>query len=79
MKEYMILAIAVIISNAIGFIFGHFIFKKKSNGSVVIERTEDGERERIRFVLDLELDEIKGKSQLILDVENHLSQNSQPV
>ena len=79
MKEYLILVVAILISNAIGFIFGHFVFKKKSTGSVIVERTEDGERERIRFVLDLDLDEIKNRSQLVLDVENHLSQNSQPV
>ena len=79
MKEYLILAAIIIVSLVFGFIFGRFGIKKHHDGAVDIERTEDGERERIRFVLDLDLDEIKGKSQLILGVENHLSQNSQPV
>jgi hypothetical protein len=45
----------------------------------VIETTEDGERERIRFVLDLELDEIRYKTQLVLKVENGISKKSQAV
>ncbi len=79
MKEYVILVCIAIVCLAIGFIIGRFGLKKNIDGTVVLEQTEDGERDRIRFVLDLELDEIKDKTQLVFKVENDLSQKSQAV
>lgn len=79
MKEYIFMGLAIIFCLLIGFIFGRFMLKRHRDGSVVIELTEDKERERVRFVLDLDLDEIKYKNQLVLKVENNLSQNKQAV
>ena len=79
MREYVILGGVIIICLFLGFIFGRFGMKKHHDGSVVLETTEDGERDRIRFVLDMDLDALKDKSQLTLKVENNLSQNQQAV
>lgn len=79
MKEYVILICIIVVCLGLGFIIGRFGLKKHIDGTVVIEQTEDGERDRIRFVLDLELDEIKAKTQLVFKVENDLSQKSQAV
>ena len=79
MKEYIIYAVITVVALLIGFIFGHFVFRKRQDGAIVIEMSEDGERERVRFVLELDFDELKDKKQISLNVENHLSQNSQPV
>lgn len=79
MKEYIILICIIFICLGFGFVIGRFGLKKHIDGTVVIEQTEDGKRDRIRFVLDLELDEIKSKTQLVLKVENDLSKNSQVI
>lgn len=79
MREYIILIVVSLIWLGLGFLFGRFMLKRHRDGSVVIELTEDKERERVRFVLDLDLDEIKYKNQLVLKVENNLSQNKQAV
>lgn len=79
MREYIILIAVSLIWLGLGFMFGRFMLKRHRDGSVVIELTEDKERERVRFVLDLDLDEIKYKNQLVLKVENNLSQNKQAV
>ena len=79
MRDYIILIAVALVLIGLGFIFGRFMLKRHRDGSVVIEMTEDRERERVRFVLDLELDEIKYKKQLVLKVENTLSQNKQVV
>ena len=73
MQQYIILAAAVVISLWIGFIIGRIVLKKQKDGSVVIEKSEDGERERVRFVLEPDLDELKYKKRLVLYVENTLS------
>lgn len=74
MQQYIILAAAIVISLWIGFIVGRIVLKKQKDGSVIIEKTEDGERERVRFVLEPDLDELKHKKRLVLYVENTLSQ-----
>jgi len=79
MREYVILGSVIIICLFLGFIFGRFGMKKHHDGAVILETTEDGERDRIRFVLDVDLDALKDKSQLTLKVENNLSQNQQAV
>lgn len=79
MRIYVILIAVSIIWLVLGYIFSRIKLKKHSDGSVVVEMTEDGERERVRFVLDLDLDDIKSKNLLILKVENNLSKNKQVV
>lgn len=79
MKEYIIIGCIILACLAFGFVIGRFGLKQHRDGTVVIETTEDGERERIRFVLDLELDEIRYKTQLVLKVENDISKKSQVV
>lgn len=78
MKYYLILGLVIITSLVLGFIFGRFL-KRQHNGVIVIGLSEDGEREQVRFILDLDLDEIKNRKELVLGVENHLSQNSQAI
>ena len=75
MEKYVMLAAAILISWWIGFIVGRTVLKKKRDGGVVIEKSADGERERVRFVLECDLDELKYKKRLVLYVENTLSQN----
>lgn len=77
MKEYIIPIAIIVFSLFVGFIFGHFIVKGRKDGTIVVEMTEDGERERVRFVLEMDLDEIKSRRKLLLGVENHISKNSQ--
>ena len=74
MREYLILIGLSVLWLVAGFIFGKLSSKTKPNGTIIIEPTEDGERERVRFVLDMDLDEIKTKRCLIFTVENQLSQ-----
>ena len=74
MREYAIMIGLSVLWLILGFIFGRLSKKTKPNGTIIIEPTEDGERERVRFVLDMDLDEIKTKRCLIFTVENQLSQ-----
>lgn len=68
LKWVLIIAAAVVVS----FIFAWFLslrlHKGHIDGNIFIEPTEDGERERIRFVLDLDLDDIKQKRSLTFKV-----------
>lgn len=78
MTDYVTLAIiiltaSILISLWVGFIIGRVVLKKKKDGAVIIERTEDGDRERVRFVLENDLEELKYKKRLVLYVENTLS------
>jgi len=74
MKEYIIYTLTFIVVWIIGYLFGRYIFSWRRNGTIVVENSEDGQRERIRFVLDMDLDDIKTKSQLVLKVEDETSQ-----
>lgn len=76
MKYYIVFTLAIIISSVLGIIIGRFL-SHRHNGTIVIGMSEDGEREQVRFILDLDLDEIKNRKEIILGVENHISQNSQ--
>ena len=72
--EYIEIGLILFAMVLLGFGFGRYGFKKqKYDGTVILETTEDGERDRIRFVLDMELDEITTKDQLLLKVSNQLS------
>lgn len=72
-KQYVILAAIVIFCLIVGFVIGRFRLRKKKDGTVIIELTEDRQRDRVRFVLDLDLDDIKKKSFLTLEVQNMLN------
>ena len=74
MNEYLIWVSVIVASLALGYIFGKLLTKKHSDGSVVLEMTEDGERERVRFVLDLDLDDLEDRKEITLKIDNRLSQ-----
>jgi len=74
MKEYILCTLTFLVVWLIGYIFGRYIFSRHRNGTIIVENSEDGQRERIRFVLDMDLDDIKLKKQLILKVEDETSQ-----
>lgn len=78
MNQTTIFIVSIAIALIIGFIFGFLLSKSKPNGTIIIEETEDN-RERIRWVLDMDLDEIREQKKIIFKVENTLSKNSQPV
>ena len=61
------------------FFIGRFSVNNKYDGNVFIEPTEDEDRDRIRFVLEMELDDIKKMKKITFKVNNVESQNSQPV
>lgn len=75
--DYIEIALIVISMFFLGFIIGHHKTKNKQDGLIIIEPTEDGERERIRFILNYDLEDIKSLNTLIFGVENRLSQNKQ--
>lgn len=69
----------VLIAAAIGFLLGIILTKRKNDGTIVIEPTEDNERERLIWKLDMDLDDIKKRNQIVFRVENHDSKKSQLV
>lgn len=73
MNEYVIYTLLVLFSLVLGFVFGRFGLKHHHDGSIVLEMTEDGERERVRFVLGLDLDQLEDRHQVTLKIENNLS------
>ena len=64
---------------AIGFLCGMNLRKKHSDGTIIIEPTEDDDREKVIWKLDMELDDIKKYSQIVFDVKNTTSKKSQLV
>lgn len=73
MENYLFIVGAFLVGILFGFLLYYFILRKKKNGTVVIERTEDRERERVRFVIDMDLDEMKNRKFLLFKIENNLS------
>lgn len=72
-NDIYIMILTGLLAFIIGFLLGRQFSKPDKNGIIVIEPTEDGERERIRFVLDLDLDDIKEKHSITFSVDNHSS------
>jgi hypothetical protein len=64
---------------AIGFLLGLTLTKRKIDGTIVIESTEETNRERLIWKLDMDLDDIKKHSQVVFNVENNTSKKSQLV
>lgn len=62
-----------IIGFGIGFIF-RFLFqkKKKYDGSIVIEKSAE-DKETIRIIFDVELDDLKAKHDVSFKIDNQLS------
>lgn len=69
----------VLIAVAIGFLLGLTLTKRKIDGTIVIEPTEEADRERLIWKLDMDLDDIKKHSQVVFNVENNTSKKSQLV
>lgn len=69
----------VLIAMAIGFLLGLILTKRKIDGTIVIEPTEEADRERLIWKLDMNLDDIKKHSQVVFNVENNTSKKSQLV
>lgn len=67
----------VLIAIAIGFLLGLTLTKRKIDGTIVIEPTEEADRERLIWKLDMDLDDIKKHSQVVFNVENNTSKKSQ--
>lgn len=69
--EYVVVIAVLVIGWFIaGIIVGKFIRKNQCDGTIFIEPTEDPNRDRVRFVLDLELDDIRKRKRLIFMVQN---------
>lgn len=71
------IGIAIVLSAVISFILGRIGSKQKYDGTIFVERTEDPNRDRVRFVLNLDLDEIRKCKNLNFEVRANESQNSQ--
>lgn len=85
MEVTMIICIAIsaICAYLLGFLTGRRIRKSQCDGTIFIEPTEDPNRDRVRFVLGLELDDIRKKRRLVFNVTangaSDSSKNSQSV
>lgn len=66
-------AAVIIFAAAIGFLLGRIIITRKNDGTIVVEPTEDVDRERLIWKLDMDLDDIKKCRQVIFNVENNTS------
>lgn len=73
--EIAVIALATFVS----FLAGMIAMKKHSDGSIIIEPTEEDDGERLIWKLDLELDDIKKRDRIVFKVENNTSQKSQSV
>lgn len=69
-KSIIVIAVLVIGWFIAGIIVGKSIRKSQCDGTIFIEPTEDPNRDRVRFVLDLELDDIRKRKRLIFMVQN---------
>lgn len=69
-KSIIVIAVLVIGWFIAGIIVGKSIRKSQCDGTIFIEPTEDPNRDRVRFVLDLELDDIRKRKRLIFLVQN---------
>ena len=80
MSEKLLLWIAIVIALIISGIIGYLIGHRKANGIIYVEPVEDDpERDRIRFILDMDLDTIKKQPQIVFRVEDKTSQKLQSV
>lgn len=80
MQQYLPLIITAFICTVIGIIIGAIVMhllNRRTDGSFVVDLSEDGQREVVRFVLDRDFDELLKFNTVVLKVENHLSKNSQ--
>ena len=73
MNKDIVFAIAIIFALLIGVIVGKLSCKRKPDGTIVVENSPDRERTVIRFVMDIELEEIQNRKEIRLNVDNRLS------
>lgn len=78
-RTIIYLCLIILISVIIGFVFGRLSKKSRYDGWIIIEPTEDEDRERLVWKLDMELDDIKKQSQITFRVANNTSKKSQSV
>ena len=78
-KTIIFIVLIALVCLAIGFIAGRLSKKQHHDGQIIIEPTEDNDRERLIWKLDMELDDIKKKSQITFQVADHTSKKSQLV
>lgn len=71
--------LVIIAMCAVLFFSGWIIGKmsREKGGMIRIETNEDGSRDVIRFILDMDLDDIRKEKAILFKVED-LSQNSHP-
>lgn len=73
MSNYWLFALIMAFALFLGFIIGQLTSKKHTDGRIIIEPTEDNDRERLIWKLDMDLDDIKKHSQVVFNVENNTS------
>ena len=71
------LVLIFVLAVVAGFIIGRLSKKQKHDGWIVIEPTEDEDRERLVWKLDMELDDIKKSRQITFQVADNTSKKSQ--
>ncbi len=71
------LVLIFVLAIVAGFIIGRLSKKQKHDGWIVIEPTEDEDRERLVWKLDMELDDIKKSQQITFRVADNTSKKSQ--
>lgn len=69
-ERAIFIAVVVVGVFLIGCLAGKSIRKDRCDGTIFIEPTEDPNRDRVRFVLGLELDDIRTRKRLIFLVQN---------
>lgn len=77
MNTYYLIAF-IVAGLVLGFLAAYLIFRgdrkiDKIDGEIIIEDSEDGEREVFRFDLGLSLDELEKRNYICLKITNKLS------
>lgn len=73
MEKYILIVVIVAISFALGFFVCYISRKNIKDGTIVLENSSDGDRICMRFVLDIDLEDIEKKKRIELIVDNQLS------
>ncbi len=80
MQQYLPFIIVTFACILIGILIGALVMhllNRRIDGTFVVDLSDDGQREVVRFVLDRDFDELIKYKKIILKVENNLSKNSQ--
>lgn len=79
MSNYWLFALIVVFALFLGFIIGRLTIKKHHDGWIIIEPTKEKDRDRLIWKLDMELDDIRKKPEIIFRVADNTSKKSQSV